>query len=244
MSNQAKKEAAKEDKVKAFLYTKGILIGLTLVAVLGLVFGIYYFYQYQKTQKNVTNPAVAGQFELKDTVEKVGRLVELPVDEEPTLATVSDVTKLKNQPFFIKARNGDKVLIYQKAKKAILYRPSTNKIVEYGPISLGSAEQTSASPSAAVTPTSVKVALYNGTKTAGFANSVEKDLKTKAPNITVVSKGNASKSDYIKTLVVDLTGTNTADAKSIAQLLNGEVGKLPAGESASPSADILVILGK
>ncbi len=41
----------------------------------------------------------------------------------------------KGQPFFANAQVGDKVLIYYKAKKAILYNPTDNKIVEVGPIS-------------------------------------------------------------------------------------------------------------
>lgn len=52
------------------------------------------------------------------------------IDETPTIATVSDITKLQGQPFFAKAQNGDKVYVYSNAKKAILYRPSENKIIE------------------------------------------------------------------------------------------------------------------
>jgi hypothetical protein len=64
-----------------------------------------------------------------DILEKVGKLIDIP-NETPTVATVSDVTKLTGQEFFAKAQNGDKVIIFPKAQKAILYRPGTNKIIE------------------------------------------------------------------------------------------------------------------
>ncbi len=55
-------------------------------------------------------------------------------DETPSFATVNDVTKLQGQDFFKNAQNGDKVIIFQKSQRAMLYRPSTKKVVEYGPV--------------------------------------------------------------------------------------------------------------
>ena len=66
----------------------------------------------------------------------MGKLLALPSDEKPTVATITDVEKLKEQVFFKNAMNNDKVLIYTKAKKAILYRPSENKIVEVGAVNI------------------------------------------------------------------------------------------------------------
>lgn len=74
--------------------------------------------------------------ELQKTIKSVSRLIILPENEQPTLATVSDASKLKDQPFFIKATTGDKVLIYPNSKKAILYSPSLDKIVEVSSLNL------------------------------------------------------------------------------------------------------------
>ncbi len=112
-----------------------LLIKLTviLVAVIGIGAGIYYYLQYNKAQKLLKNPTLSAQVEQQSLVDKLGKLMELPTDEQPTIATVSDVNKLKGQPFFSKAKNGFKVLIYPKNKKAILYDPISNKIIEVGP---------------------------------------------------------------------------------------------------------------
>jgi hypothetical protein len=65
---------------------------------------------------------------------EVGKIIELPQGETPSVATVSDVSKLVNQPFFKNALNGDRVLVYTQAKKTILYRPSARKVIETAPV--------------------------------------------------------------------------------------------------------------
>lgn len=64
-----------------------------------------------------------------DLVTEVSKLIALPQGETPSLATVTGVEKLRSQEFYKDALDGDKVLIYQKAHMAYLYRPSTNKLI-------------------------------------------------------------------------------------------------------------------
>ncbi len=107
---------------------------LLVVTIASLVVTGYFFNQSQNYQKELAqikkNPQVLAQAETKDLVSKVGVLVALPTNEQPAIATVTDVSKIKDQPFFAKAQNGDKVLIYPGAKKAYLYSVSLNKILE------------------------------------------------------------------------------------------------------------------
>jgi len=70
-------------------------------------------------------------------VEKVGRLIELPKGETPTVATVSDPQKLHDQAFFLHAKAGDIVLLYTGAHEAYLYDPVQDKLVEVAPITTG-----------------------------------------------------------------------------------------------------------
>jgi hypothetical protein len=100
------------------------------------------------TETAPPNTSQINEAEVKGILEKVGKLTVLP-KETPTIATVADVKSLQKQPFFEKAQNGDKVLIFERARRAILYRPSTNKIIEIGPVIIPT--QT-ATPSAAISP--------------------------------------------------------------------------------------------
>ena len=109
---------------------RNIIIGLVALLLIALIGAVYF---YSKANANPQKQAAA---QLKATVAAVGKLIVLP-DETPTLATVSDPSKLKDQAFFAKAKKGDQVLIYAQAKEAILYDPSINKIIEVAPINVG-----------------------------------------------------------------------------------------------------------
>lgn len=110
---------------------------LTLSVALVVATGLAFYFWYQNGDGVVDQLSNQSQDEVQKLVAEISQFLILPTDEEPTVATVSDVEALKGQPFFAKAQKGDKVLIYTKAKKAILYNPATHKIVEVAPINLG-----------------------------------------------------------------------------------------------------------
>ena len=124
--------------MKMKISTGKIVGGLAaLVFVLSLVGNAYLFVQYRSLS---ADPQKQAQQETRDLVRAVSQLMILPEGEDPTIATVADTEKLKDQPFFSRAEIGDKVLLFTTAKKAILYRPTANKIIEVAPINLGNAE--------------------------------------------------------------------------------------------------------
>ena len=137
------------------LIKKQILRWGILILFLALVTTSVYFYRAYRTLKdNMANPILRAQEGVKEWVPKVGKLMALP-DENPTVATVTDVEKLKDQQFFANAANGDIVLFYASLKKAILYRPSLNKIIDVSILTLASKDQT-ATPSAQATESGQK----------------------------------------------------------------------------------------
>lgn len=121
----------------SFLFKKNhqkIIKRLLILAFSLLIFiSILVAYLYSQVNKN---PEVKAQKEVKILVSEVGKLIELPEGETPTIATVLAEDKVNKELFFKNAEVGDKLLAYLKAKKAILYRPATNKIIEVAPIIL------------------------------------------------------------------------------------------------------------
>ena len=99
----------------------------------------YYFHRVYLLAEENTNTMLGGtpEADVATLVAKVGQLIVLPQNETPTVATVSDPSLLKGQPFFQDAAKGDVVLIYTGAEKAILYDPVANKIVAVAPITIG-----------------------------------------------------------------------------------------------------------
>lgn len=208
------------------------------IVVLVLVIGGLFYYQSRNNQVSSNDSQAAqkvSQEEVKKLVAEVGKLIALPEGEDPTIATVTDIEKLRDQPFFQKAKNGDKVLIYTQAKKAILYDPQAKKIIDVAPINIGT-------ESAQVSQ--VRVVLRNGTDSVGLTTRVEPKVKQSLSGAEVVIKENASRTDFEKTVVVVLNDSFKKEAEKLADDLGGSVENLPSGESKPQGADILVILGK
>lgn len=208
------------------------VLSLLVIGAAGLA--VYSYSLYQKSQAEVQrlqNPQEAAKSDMARIVELVKNLIELPSDEQPTIATVIDASKLKDQQFFAHSENGDKLLIYTQARKAILYRPSTNKVVDVAPVNIGPAEGQI-----------VRVALYNGTDTQGAIAGTEEKLKKEVKNLQIVKKDNASRQDYAGLTVVDVNGNQKGAADQMAKVLGAKVESLPDGE-VKPDADLLVIVG-
>lgn len=208
----------------------GVVIALIAVG------GFLYYRSTQASKLNTQNPQ-AAQAEVRKVVAAVGKLIDLPPGEDPTIATVTDATKLQDQPFFQKAKNGDKVLIYSGARKAILYDPQAKKVIDVAPINIGS-------PSAQQASAVVKIVLRNGTTTAGLTSKVEPEVKKSLPSVQIVDKGNAAKNDYEKTIVVVLNEGVRDQAVKLAKDLEASLSALSKEESKPKDVDILVILGK
>ncbi len=81
---------------------------------------------------------LSAEAQIEEVVLEVSKVIVLPQNESPTLATVTDLSLLKDQPFFAKAVIGDLVLIYPTSKKAILWRPSTKQVVEVSSLNITS----------------------------------------------------------------------------------------------------------
>jgi len=210
-----------------------VLIGAVLLAGVG-----YLGWKYQHSQWLLKNPTAAAEEEAKHLLRRVGRLVVLPEGEAPTIATISDASKLSSQQFFARSKTGDKVLVYTQSGRAILYRPDIDRVIETTMVM-------SPTPTPEINTIQIKegtLAIYNGTETQGLATVVQQKLVTMDRNVSVKIKQN-SHQPYTKTQVVVINpqagdlGNQLAEALKISITAN-----LPTGED-KPESDLLLILG-
>ncbi|KKT35428.1 MAG: hypothetical protein UX12_C0031G0009 [Candidatus Collierbacteria bacterium GW2011_GWC1_45_47] len=218
--------------------------GIVLLVVLETFALRYYYNSYHSLKTEVAqlklDPQEKAKAETKALVAQVSKLVVLPTGEEPVVATVTDKEKLKDQPVFEKAENGDKILIYGNAKKAYIYSPSKNVVVDVIPVNIG---ETAITIPGVDEKNPLRLALYNGTKSAGLTVELEKRIvEKKVLGLSVTAKANASSTTYQKTQIIDLTGKKAEQVAALAKLLDGEV----ATESSEirPNADVLVVIGE
>lgn len=129
---------------------KNLFVGVAVVALIAACG--YMVYDRSKLSKEVDKLSQSQkqepspEDEAKQLASEVGKLIDLPSDEVPTIATVTDASKVQDKPFFAKAQNGDKVLLYAKSSKAVLYRPSAKKLIEVSALNLSEAQPSGTTP--------------------------------------------------------------------------------------------------
>lgn len=195
------------------------LVILNVVALAGLGFGTVFYYMKYNNLKNTT---LTSDQRITKYEKEIGRTYALPTGEKPTLYDVTQADSLKkdgpNKDFFKDSNNGDVLLLYQNSKIGVLYRPAEKKIIKVGP--------------AAVTQ---KVATeLIGAKTL---RDVAATIITESFSSTLnVSKQTDVAIAVSETIIVDVTGKNTALATTLAAGLKGKVGTVPEGQ-AQPASD-------
>lgn len=102
----------------------GILLGIVAASVcIGYILG------HTKQPEPATSTIRSSEL-----LTEIDKTYKLPLDERPTIATIKDHDKLKDQVFFKDAKNGDKLVVYSNAKLAIIYRAEEHKLINVGPI--------------------------------------------------------------------------------------------------------------
>lgn len=132
---------------------KNALLVINILLIIGLAGAAgLYFKKHQdltarynevqsKYEELSSDPQAVQAAEVRRYIEEVGKVYDLPKDEQPSVATVKDKEQLKDQAFFAKAENGDITLIYSNAKLALLYRPSTKQLVNVSSVTIQDQKQ-------------------------------------------------------------------------------------------------------
>ena len=210
-------------KKAGFGVNKVVTIVLAVVLVAAVAAAGYFYKQAQDLRKPEGQQKAAEQA-ATDLKNKVSKLTLLP-SETPTVATVQDISKLKDQPFFKDAKNGDKILIFTATKKAIVYRESENLIINSGPIAVTSDSSAK------------KIAILR----SGNSNEATKTALSKLNGISIASEAKAAKS-YTEPHVFDVSGNNGELAKQVAEAIGGKVVTSAPADETIPSGTELVVI--
>lgn len=117
--SQPKRKKEKSNK-------KLIALIASIIVVVGLVAVIVF-------QQITINSKTTEEEEARNIQNQLSKLMILP-KEEALVSEIKNVNEIKDQAFFSKAENGDKVLIFVQDAKIVIYRDCDNKIVNVGPI--------------------------------------------------------------------------------------------------------------
>lgn len=238
-----------QEKTRRIIYIASIIL-IGCVVLVAVAVPLYKYLTIRNIFPFFKNSSQVDD-ESQEVITAVSKLAIVPVDEVPTLASVTDKDKLPDTSFFKNAENGDRVLLYTQAQRAYLYRPSENKIVESSPLTLNNENtsgetpsQTPAASSSSMISKLTTITLYNGTATKGLTLNFETQIANilKKDSFQVVARENATKQDYSEGIIIDITGSNDTMIKQLAEQFKLKTQQLPEGE-VKPQSDILIILG-
>ena len=180
---------------------------------------------------------IKGSSENKDlslAKTKVGKLILLPTNEEPTLAEVTDNKTIKDVVLAKSSKNGDQILFYTKSRLVVVYRPSINKIVLAGDLFADPAYSEA---------DGATIIVMNGNNDDSKTQGIIADIKRLYPNSVVSVGGKTVRSDFPKTIVIDNTSKKDNFRAALIQDIKGNLGVVPLSETKTDS-DIMIIVGK
>ena len=233
-------------KVAAFVKSQSkLLIIIILVSLAG-----WLFYNYREVKKEVvrlSTPEGQQAFldqQTEDTIERIRKHMVLPEDEVPTVVTITDIDLLtEQQPFFNGAQNGDKVLVYAGARKAIIYSPERDIVVNVGTIVADNEDVVVDEPENEFSMLDIEI--RNGTDAPGLAQTISSQLTTTNENFNIVNVSDSENKEISQTVIIDMGKTNNKDlVASVGNILGATTTSLiPEGEEDS-DAEVLIILGE
>ena len=103
-----------------------LTISIILVLALAFLLGSIYKSEQAKHEKEVESENTL-------MLEKISKLLNVP-EEKPIVSTVNSNEDFANAPNFKSAEKGDKLFFWVSANQAILYRPSTNQVLDVAPV--------------------------------------------------------------------------------------------------------------
>lgn len=215
-----------------------VVVVVLLIIALGVV-----GYLFLKEKQRAESPTEVASEEGQRIKESVGKLILLPDDVEPTIATIVDIDKLKaeNSEFYKNASNGDKLLIY--SQKVIIYSPDKNIIINVAPIIRQPSDEGVESDTEEISEP-LAVEIRNGSWTTGAEDEYEETITNLGEDYLVLGTGDAVKENYTGVMVYDLTGVEKNELVDVlVEELGATVSTMLPTDEATTEADVVVIVG-
>lgn len=206
---------------------KKILIITNIVLLLGLSGATAYLFI---ENRDLSRELALPEQERKDLqneklLAEIGEIFDLPEGEDPTIVYVNDAEKaVEENPglaeVFDDLQQGDYLLVYRKARTAIHYRPSEQKVIKSTTVNLPIAVEVFGSESAIASLDS---------KFEQFGNQI------------VITR--TQKDGITQGFIYDVDGDQKAETESLAEQLGLEIGTtLPAGIEPDGQTEIVVVV--
>lgn len=239
-----KKRQKKEKSTKESNWQKVIFI-LVLVLFFITATGFIWIYRnYQESQQTIKNLKTKQQKQQvnkqkkKELIKKLARHIELP-ETSPAVVTISNPKKLAEQESFFKpAKKGDILFLYK--TKAILYRSSTDKIIDVQPVTTqGSNIESREAEQLNQNVEEITVEVRNGGAASGSASNLADKLRQQS-QFSVEDVTNASTTTFENNILID--NNPDVDIRTLENALGIKAtSTIPDGVLPS-TADAIIIL--
>ncbi len=220
-----------------------------IVIVLLTAAGLYIkntFFSHKSADLVTNTAAPVATDDTNSLIEKVSRHIIVKQGEKPTVATIKDVSILKqnNPVFYQDAQNGDHLFVW--SDKAVLYSSSKDLILAVLPITAAPTQTTTQAATSTVqlppAQEQAVVEVRNGSQIVGLGKTSATQLKDAGLNVLPATAAKSTTA-YLKTVIYVAAGKQFPQTlEKIQSLVGGTVvtnldAELPA------KGDILVIIG-
>lgn len=123
MNGSQQHTAPSEPKKKRSLAKRLTAIAFTLLLIAAAGGCVFWYRQYHRVL------AKSPDNQQKQWATELSELIVTP-NEQPLITTVIDKSKLTNTTLAHEAKNGDRLYIFAKSHRIVLYRPSDGKVVD------------------------------------------------------------------------------------------------------------------
>jgi hypothetical protein len=146
---------------------KKIITILVIIIIVALGYAVFNKFYMNKTP--------AGQLtdsQVKSLVKDVSKLINVP-DETPVVAVIAKADQLvAEQKFYTGAKDGDYLIVFPTAQKALIYRKSENRLINVGPII---ADPTATTTAQTATPQTTSTSTTAVKEATGTTTTAKKD---------------------------------------------------------------------